>query len=161
MSGFIKQTFIVLVPVLLYFGGSLALPNAMKCLSMNNQPYPVRPTLINMNLDELHHCPFIISMNRFDGSCNTIKNPFEGVNLKSFSMMKGINESMTLAKHVSWECRCDLDDKKCNSRQKRNNDKCQCEHKATARHRTGEEDYAWNRITCTCELDMYCYFKCM
>ena len=74
---------------------------AMKYLSMNNQPYPVRPTLINMNVDKAHHCLFIISMNRFDGSCNTIKNPFEGVNLKLFSMMKGINESMTLAKHVS------------------------------------------------------------
>ena len=30
-------------------------------------------------------------------------------------MIKGINESKTLAKHISCECRCEFDGRKCNS----------------------------------------------
>ena len=90
-----------------------------------NQPCSARPTLTNLNLDELHYYPFIISMNRCDGSCSTVKDPsgricfsskVEGVNLKIINMMKGINESMTLGKHISCDCRCDFGDRKCNSR---------------------------------------------
>ena len=29
-----------------------------------------------MNFDEFHYYPFVISMNRSDGSCNTIEYPF-------------------------------------------------------------------------------------
>ena len=49
MPGFIKQTSIVLVLMLLGFGRSLAI----KCVSMNSQSCMVRPTLIDMNPDEL------------------------------------------------------------------------------------------------------------
>ena len=40
-------------------------------------------------------------------------------------MIKGINESTALSKHVSYECRCKFDGSKCNASQKWNNDKCQ------------------------------------
>ena len=36
----------------------------------------VRPTLINLNPDELLYYPFVISMNKCDGSCNTVEDPF-------------------------------------------------------------------------------------
>ena len=98
--------FIGLVLELLFFYGSLAI----KCISMNNQPCLVRVTLIDVNLDELHYYLFVISMNRCDGSCSTVEDPFGGicvpnrmedVNLKLFNMIKGINRSKTLAKHIS------------------------------------------------------------
>ena len=60
MSGFIKQMYIVLVLILLYFGESLASTKAIKCVSMNNQPCSVRSTLIDLNL-ELHYYPTIIN----------------------------------------------------------------------------------------------------
>ena len=41
-------------------------------------------------------------------------------------MIKGINESKTLVKQISCECRCEFDGRKCNSKQKWNNHKCQC-----------------------------------
>ena len=41
-------------------------------------------------------------------------------------MIIGINESKTLAKHISCKCECKFDDEKCNSNQKWNNDKCRC-----------------------------------
>lgn len=68
---------------------------------MKNQQCKIRSTLIALNLDELHYGSFIISINRCDGSCNTIEDPFcraffpnkiEDVNLKIFNMITGTNE---------------------------------------------------------------------
>ena len=82
----------------LCFRGSLA----TKCVFMNNQQCSVRPTLIDLYLEELHYYPFILSMSRCDGSCNNIEDPFgricvkmEDMNLKVFDMIKWINESKT------------------------------------------------------------------
>ena len=46
---------------------------------MNNQPCMVRQMLINLNPDELHYYPFIISMIRCNESCNTIGDLFDRV----------------------------------------------------------------------------------
>ena len=100
MSGFIKQSCIILVMVLLGIGGSLAI----KCVSMNNQLCMVRPTRIDMNLNKIHYYLFIISLDRCNRSFNTAEDPFgsicvlnkmEDVNLKVFNMIKGINGSKT------------------------------------------------------------------
>ena len=90
IASFIKQ--IVLVLVLLGFGGSLS----TECISMNNQPCMVRPTLLDLNLDELHYYPCIISLHRCYGSCNTVEHQFGrmcllnkiDLNLKVFNMFK-------------------------------------------------------------------------
>ena len=37
-------------------------------------------------------------------------------------------------------CRCDVDGRKCNSRQKWNNDKCQCDCEVSIRHRAYEKN---------------------
>ena len=97
--------FIVTVLVLLCFGGSLAI----NCLSMNNQPCIVRSMRTDMNPDKFHYYPVIISMNRCNGNCSTVKDPFgrmcipnkiEDMNLKVFNIIKGINASETLGKHI-------------------------------------------------------------
>ena len=44
-------------------------------------------------------------------------------------MITGINESKTLTKHISCKCKCKFDGRKCNSNQKRKNDKCCCKSK--------------------------------
>ena len=44
-------------------------------------------------------------------------------------MITRINESRTLTKHISCECKCKFDGRKCNSYQKWNNDKCRCDCK--------------------------------
>ena len=43
---------------------------------MKNQPCLDRPTITDLNPDELHYYPLIISLNRCDGSCNTVEDPF-------------------------------------------------------------------------------------
>ena len=64
MFSLIKQVFIVL----LSFGESLA----TKCLSLNYESCMVRPTLIDLNLVELKYHPFMISLDKCNGSCNVL-----------------------------------------------------------------------------------------
>ena len=52
--------------VLLSFPTSLA----TKCLFLNDKPCMVRPTLIDLNSVELKYYPFMISLNKCNGSCN-------------------------------------------------------------------------------------------
>ena len=52
-----------------------------------------------------------------------IPNKTEDLNLRVFNMITGINESKTLTK-ASCECKCKLDETKCNSNQWWNNNKC-------------------------------------
>ena len=67
-------------------------------------------------------------------------------------MITGINESKALTKHISCECKCRFDGRKCNSDQWWNNEKCQCECKK--RH-VCEKDCALNPATCNCEKRKY------
>ena len=53
-------------------------------------------------------------------------------------MITEINESKTLTKHISSECKCKFNRRKCDLNQRWNNDKCQCEYK---KHHICEEDY--------------------
>ena len=52
---------------------------AAKRISLNNQPSINRPALINLNPNKtrqgLHHYPFIVSLDRCKGRCNTIDDP--------------------------------------------------------------------------------------
>ena len=92
MLRFIKQMFIGLVLVLLFFDG----PLTIKCIPLNSQPCLVRGTVIDLNLDQVYYCQFVISMSMCDGSCNTLHDPFgriclpnkvEDVKLKVFNTM--------------------------------------------------------------------------
>ena len=56
---FVKKGFIVLVQC---FGGSLGI----KCVSLNNQATIDRPIFIELNPDELHFYPFMVSLDRCD-----------------------------------------------------------------------------------------------
>ena len=86
----------------------------------------------------MYHYLFMINLGTSNRSCNTLDklstiicvlNQTEDVNLNAFNMITGINESKALTKHISWDCKCEFDGRKCNSNQKWNNDKCRCECK--------------------------------
>ena len=65
-----------------------------------------------------------------------------------FNTITGINESKTLKKHISCECKCRFDERKCNSYQWWNNNKCIRDCKK--RH-VCEKDYVCSPATCCCE----------
>ena len=78
----------------------------------------IQPTLINLHLNEysqeFHYCPFAVKLDRCVGSCNTLNDlsnkvcipkKTEDLNLSVFNMIAGINESKTLTKNISCECK--------------------------------------------------------
>ena len=70
-------------------------------------------------------------------------------------MMTAKLPKMILAKHISCECKCKFHDRKCNSNQKWNNNKCWCECKDPKEQNTFEKDYIWNSTTCSCKKVEY------
>ena len=112
-------------------------PNHKKCVSLSNQKCMIQPTLINLNPNEysqeFHYDPFSVKLDRCAGSCNTfndlpnkvqVPNKTKDLNLSVFNIITGINESKTLTKHISCECKCRFDGKNFNSDKWWNNDKC-------------------------------------
>ena len=129
MFWFVKQVF----TALLSFCGSLT----TKCVSINNEKCMTRPILIDLNPVELSHYPFMISLDKCNGSCNAVDDlsskiclPREtkGVDVKVFNMTARINEAKTLVNNISCDYKCKFHNATCNSNQKWN-DICQCECK--------------------------------
>ena len=67
-------------------------------------------------------------------------------------MIAEINESKTLTKHISCECKARFDERKCNSHQWWNNDKSQCKCKVG---HVCEKDYVCNPSACSFENGKY------
>ena len=124
MFGFIKKIFIGLLTGIV--NGS----NHTKIVSISNQKCMIQPTLINLHpseySQEFHNYPFAVKLDRCVGSCNTLNNlsnkvyvpnKTEDLNLSIFNIITGINESKTLTKYISCECKCKFDGTKCNSNQ--------------------------------------------
>ena len=70
---------------------------------------------------EFHYHPFVVKLDRYVISCNTLNdlsnkvyvpNKTEDLNVSVFNMFTGINERKTLTKHISCECKCKFDGKK-------------------------------------------------
>ena len=121
MFGIIKKMFIVLLASIVNAS------NHTKCMSLNNQKCIIQRTLIHLHPKEysqdFHYYPFAVKLDRCVGSCNTlndlynkacIPNKTEDLNLSMLNMITGINESKTLAKHISFKCKCRFDRTKCN-----------------------------------------------
>ena len=90
-----------------------------KCMTQQTPIY-LHP---NIYSQEFHYYPFAVKLDRCVGSCNTLNdfsnkvcvpNKIEYLNLNVFNMITGINEYKTLTKHISYECKCRFDGKKCN-----------------------------------------------
>ena len=152
----------------IFMGLSISIVNASnhrKCISLSNQKCMIQPILINLHPDEysqeLHYSPFAVKLHRCLGSYNTLNdlsnkvcvpNKTEDLNLSVFNMIAEINESKTLTKHISCECKCRFVRRKCNSHQWSNNDKCRYEYKES---HVCEKDYVWNLATCNRENGKY------
>ena len=63
-----------------------------------------------------------------------------------------MNESKTLTKHISCECKCRFDGRKCDSGQWWNIDKCWCKCK---KPHVYEKDSVGNLSACNCENGKY------
>ena len=70
---------------------------------------------------EFHYYPLAVKLDRCVESFNTLNdlsnkvcvpNKTEDLNLSIFNMITGINESKTLTRHISCECKCKFDARK-------------------------------------------------
>ena len=87
-----------------------------------------QPTLINLHpsvyRQRLRQYLFPINSDRCVGSCNPldelsnrvcVSNKTEDLILSVFNMITRINKPKTSTKHISCECKCKFDGRKCNS----------------------------------------------
>ena len=94
------------------------------------------------------------NFNTINGLSNKacVPNETKDLNLSVLKLITRINESKTLTKHISCECKCKFDETKCNLNQSWNNDKCQCECK---KYHICEKEYVWNPSTLICQNGKY------
>ena len=121
MVGIIWKMFVVLLTTIVNAS------NHTKCVSLINQKCKIQLTLINLHSNEysqeFQYYPFAVKLDRCAGSCSTVNdlsnkvcvvpNKTEDLNLNTSNIVIGINQSKTLTKHISCECKCRLDETKC------------------------------------------------
>ena len=61
--------------VVTFFGCNVLNVNPLKCVSMNNQEYKIRPQAIVINSNEPSYYPYNVEINKYSGSCNNINDP--------------------------------------------------------------------------------------
>ena len=108
---------------------------AMKCVSLNDEPCLIRPSLIDLNHDELKYYPFMINLDKCTGSCNVLSPKIcvpketKDINVKAFNMITNKNQAKTTKKRILCDCKCKFNSTTCNSDQEWNNKTFQCECK--------------------------------
>ena len=106
-------------------------------MSLNNEQSKTIPFSIP-DLAELKYYPYIINLDKCNGSCNIITeisdriciwNKANDVNLSVFNLIERNNKLKILTKHVSCNSKFKFDGSKCNLNQKLKKNKCRCECK--------------------------------
>ena len=135
---------------------------ASKFVSLNNQPCMIRAFLIGFNHVQLKYYPFMISLDKCNGSCSSINDlsmrsciPSKSKDV-NVNMVTNGNEAKTLVKHILCDCKCIFNSTTWNTNKKWNNGTCQYECK---NFRTCKKDNIWNPGTCICENSKY--LKCI
>ena len=158
MFRFIKQIFI---SALMYFS-NLSSANPLECISMKNPKCRVRPEIVNINSNDPLFYPFSIKVNKCNGNCNNINDPYakicvpdtvKNLDVKVFNLMLLTNETRHMKWHETCKCICRLDKIICNSKQRWNEDKCRCECKELIDKGACDKGFIFNPSNCECECD--------
>ena len=161
MLRFIKQIFI---SVTVLFSSLLSV-NSLECLSIKNEECKVRPEIVNINSNNPIFYPFSIKVNKCNGNCNNINDPYaricvpdsvKNLNVKVFNLMTLTNETRHIKWHETCKCICRLDKIICNSKQRWNEDKCRCECKELIDKGVCDKGFIFNPSNCECECDKSC-----
>ena len=108
MWGFTKKCFFT---AMTFFNFNPSNVNSLECFSMKNQAMLY---------------PFSIKVNKCNGSCNNINNPYaklcvpdvvKSLNVKVFNLMSRINETRHIIWHETCKYICRLSASVCNNRQ--------------------------------------------
>ena len=93
----------------------------------------IRPTVIDLNPVELNYYLFMISLNIYSGSYNSVDDlstyiciPSKTKDINVFNIITNKDEAKTMVKHILCDCKCKFSSTMCNSNQKCNNETFQC-----------------------------------
>ena len=159
MFGFLKNCFFT---AMTFFSCNALNAIPLNYVSMINQEYRIRPEIININSNETTFYPNSIEVNKCNGSCNNINDPYaklcvpdvvENINVKVFNLMSRTSETRQIKSHETCKCKCRLDPNVFNNKQRRNNDKCRCECKELIDNGGCDKQFIWNLSNCECEYD--------
>ena len=148
-----------------FFNFHLSNVNSLKYVSMNNQECKIRSEIVNVNTNEPMFYPYSITINKCQGSCNTINDPYakicvpntiKNINVKIFNLISRTNETRHIEWHKTCNCKCSLNVSVCNNKQRWNEDKCRCESKELIDKGMCDEGFIWNQSNCECECDKSC-----
>ena len=99
------------------------------------------------------------------GSCSTINDPYaklclpdtiKNINVKVFNLMSRTNETRQIELHKTCKCKCRLDARACNNKQRWNENKCRCEFKELIDKEMCDKGFIWNPSNCECACDKLC-----
>ena len=86
--------------------------NSLKCISLKNQECKAREVIVD---NEYMTYPYSIKVNRCNGNCNNVTNPYsrvcvpditKNVTVKMFDLMALINKTKRVIFHESCKCIC-------------------------------------------------------
>ena len=78
----------------------------------------------------------MISLNKCIGNCNVlspkrrVSKEAKDINIKAFNMITNKNEAKAMIEHISCDSKCKFNSSRYNSKQKWNNETCQCHCKS-------------------------------
>ena len=162
MFGFVRQIF---VSGMTFFSCNALKINPLKCVSMNNQECKIKLEIIDINSNEPLFYPYSIKVNKWNGSCNNINDPYskicvsdvvKNINVKVFNLMWRRNETRHIEWHETCKCKCRLHASVCNNKQRWNNDKCRCECKELIDKGIWDKGFIWKSSNCECKCDKPC-----
>ena len=140
--------------------------NSLEFVSMNNQERKTRTKIISTNNDEPVFYPFGIKVSKCSGSCNNINDPYaklcvpdliKNINVKVFNSMSWSSQTKYIEWHETCKCKCMLDARVCNSKQRWNEDKCRCECREELSDKERcDKGLIWNPSNYNCECDKSC-----
>ena len=87
---------------------------------------------------------------------NYVSGVKKDINVKVFNLISITNET----RHKEWQescnCKCTLNARVCNNKQRWNEDKCRCECKKLIDKVRCDEGFIWNPSDCDCECGKSC-----
>ena len=108
---------------------------------------------------------FSIKTKKCSGSCNNINDPYaklcvpdvvKNINIKVFNLMSRTNETRRVKWYETCKCKCRLDARVCNSKQRWNKGKYRCECKELIDKRICDKGFIWNPSNREYERDKLC-----
>ena len=129
---------------------------------MSNQECKIRSEIINVNSNEPSFYPYSIKVNKCNGSCNSINDPYaklcvpdavKNINVKVFNLLSIVKETKQIEWHETCKCICRLDANVCHNKQRWNKDKWGWECKELIDKGICNKGFIWNSSNCDCECD--------